>query len=197
MDCDATYSGSLEREFVRKLARASASVSNPECGTRVYVRSKSWLLPFVSSFLPSVIYWFVRSTSPSLLGRSFVLFRSVNVIATYSLTVEQGSIRGNATRIWNEYLAPGWSTSEVAGAWRISTEGWFLLSRNWVLRKDSGTRLHHAIEKTSIYLAYIRVIVLLCFYNNVRVALLRAKQCRVYEIFQISVHPFYFEKRWC
>lgn len=109
----ATYSGSLEREFVRKRGRASASVSSSECRTRVYARSKSWRLTvgcflpfFLPSFLPSVIRSFlrssVRSASLSLPGRSLVLFRSVNVTATYSLTVEQGSMPrlGFGANIW-------------------------------------------------------------------------------------------------
>lgn len=61
-------------------SNVNAAVSSSECRTRVYVHSKIWCLIWRS---------LVRSASPSLPGRSLVLFRSVNVTATYSLTVEQ------------------------------------------------------------------------------------------------------------
>lgn len=73
------YNGSADCKFVRK--RDECQARNAE---RVF--AFAGVLPGVPSRLRLFRVAF------ALPGRSFVLFRSVNVVATYSLTVEQGSM---------------------------------------------------------------------------------------------------------
>lgn len=81
MDHDVIYNGSVDCKFVRKRGRVKLGMQN------ACLHSLQNLVSYLA-FLPA----FVCSASPLLPGRSFVLFRSVNVVARYSLTVEQGSM---------------------------------------------------------------------------------------------------------
>lgn len=80
VDHDVIYNGSIDCKFVRKRGRVKPGMRN------ACLRS----LQNLAGVLPGA-FSLAFVCSASLPGRSFVLFRSVNVVSTYSLTVEQGS----------------------------------------------------------------------------------------------------------